>query len=130
MGNMLLFSILYSRKWKKEALKIDFSNSTFSLQLCVWRIIQCWVITWDKPNYFMILFYSAYRDNFILKRIYYLRLNSLSSPWQFLLFWMESSIRFFYIGDKKIWWVFSNLLYMLMFSCWLLWLFNIFETNR
>lgn len=49
----------------------------------------------------MILFYSAYRNNFILKRMYYLRLNSVSSPWQFPLFWVESSIRFFYIGEKK-----------------------------
>lgn len=49
----------------------------------------------------MILFYSAIEIVFILKRMYYLRLNSLSGPWPFPLFWVESSIRFFYIGEKN-----------------------------
>lgn len=36
----------------------------------------------------MILFYSAHRNNFILKRVCYLRLNSVSSPWPSPL-WIE-----------------------------------------
>lgn len=49
----------------------------------------------------MILFYSAIEIVFILKRMYYLRLNSLSGPWPFPLFWVESSIRFSILVKKK-----------------------------
>lgn len=46
--------------------------------------------------------YSAHGNNFILRRIYYLRLNYISSPCPFPLFWIERNIRFFYTGEKKI----------------------------
>lgn len=54
----------------------------------------------NKPNDFMMLFYSAHRNNFIIRGMYYLRLSSVSSPWGFPLFWVESTIRFFYTGEK------------------------------
>lgn len=54
----------------------------------------------NKPNDFMMLFYSAHIICFIIRGVYYLRLSSVSSPWGFPWFWVESTIRLFHTGEK------------------------------